>query len=254
MAGATPGLRAEAGGGGHVGWVRLCHWLIALSVLILGGSGVVILMAHPRLYWGDAGNDLMRAWLELPLGRNYHHGGWAAPLAFFGEAGPISRVRTYDIFNQNGWARSLHFLSAWVFVTALGVYLAAGLFSGHLRRAILPRAADLAPATLWRDVQAHLRLPAPAALGGPPYGVLQKLAYFGVGLVALPVMVLTGLAMSPAVDAAWPILPVLFGGPQSARSIHFLILCALAVFLLVHLAMVVISGFRRQMRAMTLGG
>ena len=104
----------HAGGAGHALWLRLCHWAIAGAVITLAYSGVVILMAHPRLYWGNVGNDLTHAWIELPLGRNYHHGGWAPPLAFFADsAGPVSRVRTYDIFNQNGWARSLHFLTGW---------------------------------------------------------------------------------------------------------------------------------------------
>src|ERR1700739_2081113 len=109
--GDNPQVRTQ----GHAAWVRLCHWLIAFSVIVLAFSGVVILMAHPRLYWGDAGNDLTPAWLELPLGRNYHHGGWGSPLASGDPPGAISRARTYDIFNQNGWARSLHFLTAWAF-------------------------------------------------------------------------------------------------------------------------------------------
>ncbi|HEY0437634.1 MAG TPA: hypothetical protein VGC92_13420, partial [Phenylobacterium sp.] len=101
-------------GAGHAVWLRACHWLIAACVIALAYSGVVILMAHPRLYWGNTSNDLTRAWIELPLGRNYHHGGWEAPLAFSADAsGPVSRVRTYEIFNENGWARSQHFLVAW---------------------------------------------------------------------------------------------------------------------------------------------
>jgi thiosulfate reductase cytochrome b subunit len=234
--------------------VRVCHWILAFSVLTLAYSGVVILMAHPRLYWGETGNDLTRAWIELPLGRNYRHGGWAPPLAFFADAaGPVSRARTYDIFNQNGWARSLHFLVAWLFAAALGAYLTVGLFSGHLRRAIVPDVGELSLRLVWRDLKAHLRWPLPSAPGGPPYNLLQKYAYAAVALAALPVMILSGLAMSPAVAAAYPVIPAMFGGSQSARSIHFLLLCALAAFLLVHLTMVVLSGFRRQMRAMTLG-
>jgi thiosulfate reductase cytochrome b subunit len=243
---------AETTGAGHAVWVRLCHWALAASVLVLAYSGVVILMAHPRLYWGETGNDLTRAWIELPLGRNYMHGGWAAPLNFFSDAGPVSRVRTYDIFNQNGWARSLHFLTAWLFAAALGLYLAVGLVSGHLR-AVVPGPRDLAPRHIRADLAAHLRLPLPRTPAGPPYNLLQKLAYAGVVLVALPIMILSGLAMSPAVNAAWPILGAIFGGTQSARSIHFLFLCALALFLAVHLAMVVLTGFWRQLSAMTLG-
>lgn len=264
------GLASRAGGGrrgrrmagasgerpaGHAPWVRLSHWLIAAAVLTLAYSGVVILMAHPRLYWGNAGNDLTPAWLELPLGRNYQHGGWAPPLAFSaGPAGPVSRVRTYDIFNQNGWARSLHFLTAWGLALALGAYLAAGLVSGHLRRALLPALEELSPARLWADARAHLAWPMPKATGGPPYSLIQKLAYALAVFAALPLMILSGLAMSPAVGAGWPIVPALFGGSQSARSVHFIVLCALALFLLAHLAMVLLTGALRQLRGMTIGG
>ncbi len=243
------------GGTGHAGWVRVCHWLIAAAVLTLAYSGVVILMAHPRLYWGNAGNDLTRAWLELPLGRNYRHGGWAAPLAFTADpAGPVSRVRTYDIFNQNGWARSLHFLVAWGLAAAFGGYLVVGAATGHLRRVLLPRLAELTPGRLWADLRAHLALPIPQGPGGPPYNLLQKLSYAAVIFVALPVMILSGLAMSPAVGAGWPWIPALFGGSQSARSVHFIVLCGLGLFLLAHLAMVALTGAWRQLKGMTFGG
>ena len=211
-------------------------------------------MAHPRLYWGNAGNDLTPALVELPFGRNYKHGGWVPATTFFSGASPIvSQVRTYDIFNQNGWARSLHFLAAWFLSTTGLAYVIAGLASGHLWRHLLPRFRDFAPRVLWQDFVRHLRLPMDVAPGGPPYGLLQKLTYAGVILVVLPGMVLTGLTMSPAVAAAYPGLLDLFGGSQSARTIHFLLFAAMVVFVVVHVVMVLLTGFRRQIRAMTLG-
>src|SRR5215510_8889748 len=116
----------------HAPWVRLCHWLLAASVLALGVSGFVVLMAHPRLYWGEAGNDLTPALLELPISRNYRHGGWEQTAVFSpegeraegkalvdGRVRPVvSASRTYEIYNENGWARSLHFLAAWLLVAA----------------------------------------------------------------------------------------------------------------------------------------
>ena len=249
---------ADPAGGlsrGHAPWVRLAHWLIVAVVLTLAYSGVVILMAHPRLYWGWSGNDLTRSLIELPLGRNYHHGGWETAVPFYGDPkGPVSAARTFDIFNQNGWARSLHFLFAWLLVTALGVFAAASLATGHLRRDLLPTGQEIAPKALWRDVRDHAAFRITPAMGGPPYGVLQKLAYLGVIFAALPVMVLTGLSMSPAVAAALPWLPSLFGGTQSARTIHFLFLCLIGLFLIAHLLMVALSGLGRQLRAMTFGG
>lgn len=238
---------------GHSAWVRVSHWILAASVLALAFSGFEILMVHPRLYWGKAGNDLTRALFELPVSRNYHHGGWAPPVTFVSGAHPtVSAARTYDIFNQNSWGRSLHFLAAWFLVVTGTIYLVIALMSGHLRRHLVPRLGELG--RLWRDVEAHLHLPLARAPGGPPYGVLQKLSYAGVVLIALPLMTITGLAMSPAITAAHPILLDLFGGSQSARTIHFFVFVLLALFFFVHVAMVALTGFRRQMRAMTVGG
>jgi len=238
----------------HAPWVRLAHWTIAASVLTLVFSGFEILMVHPRLYWGKAGNDLTPALLELPISRNYKHGGWAPPLTFFPGPKPvISAARTYDIFNHNGWGRSLHFLAAWFLVVTGLMYLVAGAAGGHLWRHIVPGLRELSPRLLWRDIVAHARVPMPRARGGPPYGLLQKLSYAGVVFLALPLMVLTGLTMSPAVTAAYPPLLDLFGGSQSARTIHFFVFVVLMLFLIVHVAMVALTGFKRQMGAMTIG-
>lgn len=239
---------------GHARWVRFSHWTLAASVLTLAFSGFVILMAHPRLYWGQVGNDLTPALVELPISRNYKHGGWAAPVTFIPGARPVvSAARTYDIFNENAWARSLHFLAAWFLVTTGTTYLVAGIASRHLWRHLVPRLEEIKPRLLWHDVVTHLRLPMPAATGGPPYGLLQKLAYSGVVFVALPLTVVTGLTMAPAVTAAFPALLDLFGGSQSARTLHFFAFAALVLFLIVHVVMVVLSGFTRQIRAMTIG-
>ena len=211
-------------------------------------------MAHPRLYWGEVGNSLTPALFELPISRNHQHGGWVARAAFFEAPGsPVSANRTYDIFNQNGWGRSLHFLAAWFVAAAGAVYLLAGLAGGHFRRYLFPRPGELAPRLLWGDVVRHLRMQIPRATGGPGYGVLQKCAYCGVVFVALPVSVLTGLAMSPAIAAAYPLLRSVFGGFQSARTIHFFAFVALVMFVVAHVAMVIKSGFTRQMRGMTIG-
>lgn len=238
----------------HAGWVRLSHWVIAVSILVLTVTGVEILMVHPRLYWGEVGNDLTPALLELKISRNYKHGGWAGATPFFQTAGsPISANRTYDIFNQNGWGRSLHFLAAWCLVIPGLLYLVNGLAAGHFRKHIIPAPRELGASSLWPDLRDHVQFRIRAGTGGPQYGVLQKISYTAVVFLAAPLMVLTGLAMAPAVTAALPILLTIFGGYQSARTIHFFAFAALCVFIIVHLLMVALSGFRRQMRGMTLG-
>src|SRR6516225_6022515 len=167
----------SGGARGHSRWVRSTHWIVAASVLALAVSGFTILMAHPRLYWGAVGNDLTPALIELPISRNYRHGGWEVSTPTFPD-GPhaMSVVRTYDILNENSWARSLHFLAAWFLVVTGAIYLVAGIFSGHLRRDLLPRRGELTARAMWNDLTAHKR-PAP---GGPPYGLLQKGSYCAV--------------------------------------------------------------------------
>lgn len=255
----------------HARWVRVAHGIGAASVLTLAFSGLVILMAHPRLYWGDVGNDLTPALLELPISRNHRHGGWSTPTPIADAQGrvrrpglaegtaldggdvPVSANRTYDIFNKNGWGRSLHFLAGWGLVVTGLSYLVGGVVSGHLRQHLLPRHGELTTRHVARELADHLRLRIRTATGGPQYGLLQKCTYAIVVFVVLPLTVLTGLTMSPAVTAALPFLLALFGGMQSARTIHFALWCALMLFLAAHVLMVVLSGFRRQLRAMTIG-
>lgn len=206
----------------HARWVRVSHWIAAASLLTLAFTGAEILMVHPRLYWGDAGNDLTPALIELPISRNYKHGGWDAPRPLsLNASGVVSAGRTYDIFNQNGWGRSLHFLSAWWLVATGAIYVLIGIARGHFR---------------W-----------------PLYGLLQRRTYAFVIFVAAPLMLATGLTMAPAVTAALPLLLRLFGGYQSARTIHFVTFVVLLLFVAGHVVMVARSGFKRQMRAMTTG-
>ena len=257
---ASPGASSPADtallhvGQGHAAWVRICHWTAVVAVLCLLVSGWAMLMTNPRLYWGEVGNSLVPPLFELPVSRNYQHGGWSEPTPFFDTPGsPVTANRGYEILNLNGWARSLHFLASWFLVAVGCAYLLAGLFSGHLARNLLPRPRDLAPRTLWADVASHLRLRIPRTTGGPPYGILQRCAYSLILFIVVPLIVLTGLTMSPTVTASYPLLLDLFGGYQSARTLHFFGFAAVALFLLVHLVMVVLSGAGRQLRAMTLG-
>ena len=234
----------------HPYWVRITHWIITISFLALLYSGVEILMVHPRLYWGNAGNDLTPALFELPISRNYHHHGWDKPRPFFASAGsPVSASRTYEIFNQNGWGRSLHFLSGWGLIVTGLLYLLAGISTGHFRKRLLPRSTEFS-ARLWiKDFAGHFQKIPPVA--GDRYGLLQKYTYLAVIFGLLPLAVMTGMTMSPAITAAWPFLLTLFAGAQSARTIHFFVSLALVAFVTVHVVMVARSGFKKQMRSMT---
>ena len=245
----SPGMRA------HPRWVRISHWILAASVLTLAVSGVVILMAHPRLYWGEAGNDLMPALVELPIGPNYRHVEFEgrAPIRQDDAAGPVSASRTTDIFNQNGWGRSLHFLAAWFLVVPGLVYLLTGMFRGHFRAHIWPQSLELAPPLVWREVRDHARFRIRRRPDDPEYGLLQKFAYSFVVFVAAPLVVLTGLTMSPTVSAAFPFLLTLFGGFQSARTIHFIVAVLLVMFAIGHVVMVTRAGLVPHVPAMITG-
>ena len=238
----------------HARWVRVTHWITALTVLLLAGTGVWILRVHPRLYWGRVGNDLTPALITFPIAPNYPGDSYTARETFPGlSASVVTASRTREPWNQNGWARSLHFLAGWLLVVPGLMYLALGLVAGHFRRHVVPRSADLAAPVIKRELVDHLRLRIAPAKGGPAYGSFQKLAYTAVIFVVAPVVVASGLAMAPAVTAAWPWLLDLFGGHQSARTIHFFAFAALVLFVMAHLLMVGLSGFRTQIRGMTIG-
>ncbi|WP_336514359.1 cytochrome b/b6 domain-containing protein [Pollutibacter soli] len=238
----------------HSRWVRVTHWIITISFFLLTFTGFMILMVHPRLYWGEVGNDLTPAIFELPISRNYKHGGWTSSTAFFNnENSPVTAGRTYDIFNQNGWARSLHFLSAWFLVLTGLVYFIFGFTSGHFRKNLFPGKDSFSVSSIKTDVKSHISLQFPKPSGGPTYGSLQKLTYNLVVFFLLPLTIMTGFTMSPAITAAFPFLLKIFFGAQSARTIHFFSSVSLVLFVLLHLTMVGMTGFKKHIKAMTIG-
>ena len=181
----------------HSALVRVTHWVNTASFAALLVSGVAILLAHPRLYWGETGAFGAPSLVDLPL-----------PLLLTG---------------QSGWGRSLHFLTAWVCVLTGIVYIVSSLRSAHLR------------------------------YGDLDYSPSQRVTYFAVVALLFPAMIWTGLAMSPAITSVAPILVNAAGGQQSARTIHFVVACALVLFLAGHVVMVALSGFRVRMRGMITG-
>lgn len=222
----------------HSALVRATHWIIALSFLALIVSGIEILISHPRFYWGENGNVLTPALFKLPI--------------------PSSRslVPTgygYVLPDQNGWSRYLHFQSAWLAVLSGVVYVAGGLLSGHFRKNLLPLRKDVSPGALWKTIASHLRFERPSAAEARSYNLLQRLSYLLVIFALFPMIIWTGLAMSPAFTSALPTSVILLGGRQSARTIHFFIAASLLLFFLVHVGMVCLAGFRSRMRPMITG-
>lgn len=241
--------------------VRLWHWTNALAVFVMLMSGLMIFNAHPHLYWGAYGANFDPAWLEI--GNQGAHGylringltiTTTGVLGFSGgKAVAFPALVTIPSSYNLSAARQWHFFFAWVLVLGGLAFLAWGFVSRHVQRDLAPSAAQLRPSHLWADIKAHTRLRFPTGEEARHYNPLQKLAYVAVIFVLIPLVVLTGLTMSPNMDAAWPWLLELFGGRQSARSIHFLCAMGLAAFIAVHLLMVVLAGPFNELRSMVTG-
>lgn len=222
----------------HPAVVRVTHWLITLSSLALLVTGVEILISHPRFYWGETGNVNTRPLFTLAI--------------------PSSRETVitgygYVLPDQNGWSRYLHFGAAWVAVLTGLLYVAFGLFKGHFRRNLLPAPSDLSPARVTTEIARRLRFGRPSDEEAWSYNVLQRLTYLLVIFVLFPLVIWTGLAMSPAIESAFAALVTVLGGRQSARTIHFFVSIFLVLFLLVHVLMVYLAGFRNRVGAMIIG-
>jgi thiosulfate reductase cytochrome b subunit len=184
--------------------VRVTHWINALSFVGLVGSGIGILVAHPRFYWGETGGLGTPSLFDLPLP--------------FLTGGP------------SGWGRYLHFQSAWLCVLTGLVYVVSGFTSRHFQNDLALSDGD--------------------ALS---YTLPQRVSYLAVIFVLFPLMIWTGLAMSPAITSVFPALVTLLGGHQSARTLHFSAAIALVLFVLVHVAMVWRAGFLARTGAMIAG-
>lgn len=222
----------------HAAIVRVTHWLTVISFVALLISGAEIVVSHPRFYWGEVGNVRTTPLFTLPI--------------------PASRdtVPTrygYVMPDQNGWSRYLHFQAAWAAVLTGLVYGLWSLWTGHLKNDLVPVPAD----RKWKAVRGVfakylLRAP-PEESESHSYNVVQRIAYLSVIFVLFPLVIWTGLAMSPACNSAVPVAVAALGGRQSARTIHFFVSGFLVLFLVVHVTMVALSGFRDRMRAMITG-
>lgn len=218
--------------------VRITHWLTFLAFVALLVTGAEIVISHPRFYWGEVGNVNTRPLIVLPI--------------------PASRETVptgyhYVLPDQNGWSRRIHFEAAWVLVFTGLLYLAYGVLSGHFRRILLPRRRDWTWRAYRERILKYFRGVWSDREDEHAYNVLQQTTYMVVIFVLFPLVIWTGLAMSPSFTSAFPLSAALLGGRQSARTIHFVVSCLLLLFLLVHIAMIVLSGFRSRMQAMITG-
>ena len=215
----------------HALSTRIWHWVNALSLAVLFMSGLNISNAHRHLYWGQWGFSPKDAWLDV-----MRFPGWA----------------TIPDYYSLAVARQWHVLFAWVFAVSLLAYLISALINGHFRRDIVTRWRDWQPGAVWGDIRAHLKFQFDH--GGGKYNFLQKAAYGVVLFILLPLMILTGMAISPGVDAAWPFLLDVFGGRQSARSIHFIVAWSLCAFFVLHVLLVLANRPVRHVAEMITGG
>jgi thiosulfate reductase cytochrome b subunit len=228
-------VRAAAEAPRHSAIVRTTHWITTLSFLALLVTGIEIVISHPRFYWGESGNVLTPALFSFPI--------------------PSSRATVptgygYVLPDQNGWSRYLHFEAAWVLVVTGALYVMSGVFTAHFRRNLLPRGTVDEFSTTVID---HVRFRRRAVADASSYNNVQRIAYLAVIFVLVPLVIWTGLAMSPGFVSAIPSTVTVFGGRQTARTLHFLVSVSLVLFLLVHVAMVWRAGFSNRVTAMITG-
>ncbi len=247
--------------------VRLMHWINVLCLTVLLGSGLNIFNAHPNLYWGKDSSG--KPWLAIGAvaspqgpsgvtviaGRQYSTNG-VLGAAKDGSTGAwtAKAFPSWATIPGPQWlaaARNWHLFFAWLFVVNGIGYVAYGLFSGHLRRDLIPSRAELRG--IGQSLIDHLRFRHPTGAAASRYNVLQSLTYLLVIFGLLPLVVVAGMALSPRLDTLFTGWVDWLGGRQSARSLHFLAATGLLLFVLVHVFEVLISGVFNQLRSMITG-
>ncbi len=222
----------------HSGVVRVTHWLTFVAFVALAISGGEIVLSHPRFYWGEVGNVNTKPLFVLPLPSSRD----TVPTGYH-----------YVLQDQNGWSRFLHFEAAWLLVLTGIVYGIYGVLTGHFKENLIPDRRDWNGRAYRERIAQYLHRKPPDRGEDRSYNVLQRTAYVVVIFVLFPLIIWTGLAMSPSFTASFPWTAALLGGRQSARTIHFFVSWLLLFFLIVHVTMVAISGFWRRLRSMITG-
>jgi thiosulfate reductase cytochrome b subunit len=251
----------------HSGAVRATHWVNVIALLVLLMSGLQIFNAHPALYLGSKStfDDPVMAMRPMKHGEQVVGvttvAGWNIDttgvfgLAYTEDGDYQIRGFPWSVtlpgHRDLATGRRWHFFFAWLFVINGLAYLIYSVVSGHLRRDLAPSGGELKH--IGASISEHIRLKFPQGQEAKRYNVLQKLAYLLVALILLPLMLLTGLAMSPGMDAGYPFLLDMLGGRQSARTIHFIAAGGIVLFVVVHLVMVLITGVWNTLRSMITG-
>ncbi len=252
----------------HTGAVRLMHWINALCLLVMLMSGLQIFNAHPALYWGpisDFDHPIVYLFGQEDNAGNVTKGITQIGHWQFNTTGVLGASRVNGELVARGfpdWAtlpgpqwlamgRLWHFFFAWIFVINGLVFIGYALYSRHAQKELFPTHADIRK--LGHEIVEHARLRFPKGEAAKRYNSLQKLAYFFVIFVLGPLIVLTGLTMAPTVDSAFPFLVWVFGGRQSARTIHFVCAFSFLAFFIVHIVMVILSGTWNNLRAIITG-
>jgi thiosulfate reductase cytochrome b subunit len=248
--------------------VRIMHWINVVALSLLFMSGLQIFNSHPALYWGKSSYTCKPALLQItaredeagnPVGVARILGHEFVTTGVFGvstDEGQVYRQAFPDWLTvpSHQWlsmARSWHFFFAWVFVLNGLCYIAYSVASRHLSGDLWPTRDDLRG--IGASIVDHLRFRHPAGEAAKRYNVLQKIAYLTVIFVLLPLAVLMGMALSPRLDALLTGWVDLFGGRQSARTIHFLVAWAIVAFVLIHVFEVIVSGVWNNLRSMITG-
>ena len=250
----------------HTLVVRLTHWINVVCLTLLLMSGLQIFNAHPMLYWGQYGADADQPFISLTADnwRAPHPQGITKVGALTFKTTGVLGVSGGEVRGFPSWAtlpghrnlavgRNWHFFLAWIFVVNGLVYLLFNIANRHIARDLAPTRAQLKPSHIWKNIVDHIRLKHPAGEEAKSYNVLQKFAYLAVVFLLLPAMVLTGLTMSPGFDAICPWLLDLFGGRQSARTLHFIAANLIVLFVIVHVVEVFIAGVFNEIGSMITG-
>jgi thiosulfate reductase cytochrome b subunit len=253
----------------HTVLVRITHWINVLCLTLLLMSGAQIFNAYPRLHWGESGADFDPAAIEIESRHDAQgwHGVFRIGAVSIPSTGVLGASKegsslqprafpawlTIPSYRDLGTGRRWHFFWAWIFVVNGLLYLASGFLRRHFARDLAPARAELSVRHLRHEIAEHARLRFPKGEAARRYNVLQKVTYLAVIFVLLPLMVLTGLSMSPGIDSAFHFLPELFGGRPSARTIHFVCASLLVAFVVVHVVMVIVSGLWNNLRSMITG-